>query len=335
MHVGIAGYRGAGKTTVFNCLTGSSAATGLGGGGRDVNRSVIKVPDERIDKLSDLFRPKKTTYADMAFVDMPGPTDAGAEPKDHIDAHAAAELRKHDALVAVVRAFGTETAYPPRGGKVDAGRDLADFDEELVLFDLMVLEKRLERLRKEKGGKAEQERLEALHKELEDGARPARVLGLDAQTLEAVSGFQLLSLKPVLALVNLPDDATAAEAAQIEAELAARVKDRGIEVMGLRAKLELEIGELPPEDAAGFLAELGLTESARSRFIRRCYAMLDLISFFTVGEDEVRAWTIPRGTPAVRAAGKIHSDLERGFIRAETIAYGDFIAVCGHDRALS
>ena len=335
MHVGIAGYRGAGKTTVFNCLTGSSAATGVGAGGRDLHRAVIKVPDERVDTLSTFFQPKKTTHADMAFIDVPGPADAAIDGKDHIDAPAAAELRKHDALVHVVRAFDAETGYPSRGGAVDAARDLVDFDEELVLFDLMVLEKRIERLRKEKGGKAELDRLEPLHATLEEGGRPARLLSLEAQTLDAVSGFQLLSLKPVLALVNLPDDVSPPAAADLEAALGTRGHERGVEVMTLRAKLEREIAELPPDDAGAFLLELGLTELARARFIRRCYAMLDLISFLTVGEDEVRAWTIKRGTTAVRAAGKIHSDLERGFIRAETIGYADFTATCGADRSLA
>jgi hypothetical protein len=319
MEVGITGYRGSGKTTVFNSLTGASAATGFGGG-RDANRGRIKVPDERIDKLSALFKPKKTTYADISFVDVPGPP----EGEEGIDRTGAAEMRKTDALVHVIRGFASDQ-QPPRKGVVDAGRDLVDFDTELTLLDLVVLETRLERLRKEGKRTPELEQLEALVAGMEGGEKPARVLGLDAVARAALSGFQLLSLKPQLTLLSLADDMDAGEAAAMEAKLQAAAQPRHIAVMALRPNIEREIADLPPEDQKSFLDDLGLTETARPRFIRACYEMLDLISFFTVGDDEVKAWTIARGTPAVRAAGKIHSDLERGFIRAETVAYADFI----------
>jgi hypothetical protein len=324
MQVGIAGYRGSGKTTVFNCLTGSDASTGYGGG-REANRGVIKVPDERIDALTGIFQPKKTTYADISFVDLPGPADSGDGGGSGIDGQTAGELRRMDALVHVIRGFGEEQGMAPRGGKVDPARDLVDFDVELGLLDIMVLENRLERLRKEGKKTRELEMIEQLHHGMEDGDKPARLLDLDEATLTALSGFQLLSLKPQLALLNLSDDTDAAEAAALEAQLRELAGPRGIDVMSLRPNIETEIGQLPPEDQQSFLADLGLTETARARFIQSCYGMLHLISFFTVGEDEVRAWTIEKGTPAVRAAGKIHSDLERGFIRAETVAYDDFM----------
>jgi ribosome-binding ATPase len=320
MLVGITGFRQSGKTTVFNCLTGSTAATGFGG--REANRAVIKVPDDRVDKLSAIFEPKKTTYADVSFIDMPGPTEDSAA----IEAQAAAELRKMDALVNVIRGFGPDHGVPPRKDKVDPARDLADFDTELALLDVLVVDGRLERLKREAKHTREEELLQLLHTGMQDGERPARKLELDEATRQVTSGFQLLSLKPQLALVSLADDATPGAAAEAEASLASIAAERGVAVMSLRPNIEREVSELGPADQASFLADLGLTESARPRFIRACYAMLDLISFFTVGEDEVRAWTIKRGTPAVRAAGKIHSDLERGFIRAETVAYDDFMA---------
>jgi ribosome-binding ATPase len=319
MEVGITGYRGSGKTTVYNSLTGSSAATGFGGS-REANRGRIKVPDDRIDKLSALFKPKKTTFADISFVDVPGPP----EGEDGIDKQGADVARKADALVHVIRGFESDQV-PPRKGSLDPARDLADFDMELTLLDLVVLETRLERLRKETKKTPELEILEHLVAAMEGGEKPARLLELDAATETALSGFQLLSLKPMLALLSLSDDIPAAEAAALEEKLVAAAKPRGISVMALRPNIEKEIADLPPEDQKSFLDDLGLTETGRPRFIRACYDMLALISFFTVGEDEVKAWTIERGTPAVRAAGKIHSDLERGFIRAETVAYDDFI----------
>jgi len=325
MQVGIAGYHGSGKTTVFNCLTGADAATGYGGS-REANRGVIKVPDERIDKLSAIFKPKKTIFADISFVDLPGPAEGSDGAGSSIDAQTAGELRTMDALVHVVRGFGEEHGMAPHGGKVDPLRDLADFDTELGLLDVMVLDARIERLKREGSKTRELEVLSDLHAKMEDGEKPARLLELDAQTLSMLSGFQLLSRKPQLVLLSLPDETDAAEANKLEEQLREIGAPRGIEVMSLRPNIEKEIGQLPPEDQATFLEDLGLTETARARFIRSCYSMLDLIAFFTVGEDEVRAWTISKGTNAVHAAGKIHSDLERGFIRAETVSYDDFIA---------
>jgi GTP-binding protein YchF len=325
MQVGIAGYHGSGKTTVFNCLTGAEAATGYGGA-REANRGVIKVPDERIDKLSAIFNPKKTTYADISFVDLPGPADGGDGSGSGIDAHTAGELRNMDALVHVVRGYGEEQGMAPHGGKVDPVRDLRDFDAELGLLDVMVIESRIERLKRECKKTRELDVLTELHGKMEDGDKPARLLELDDQTRSVLSGFELLSLKPQLVLLSLPDETDAAEADQLDQQLRELAKPRGIEVMSLRPNIEKEIGQLPPEDQATFLEDLDLSETARARFIRTCYTMLDLISFITVGEDEVRAWTIKKGTVALKAAGKIHSDLERGFIRAEAVAYDDFIA---------
>jgi GTP-binding protein YchF len=323
MQVGITGYKSAGKTTVFNCLTGSDAETGFGGG-KEANRANIKVPDERIDELSSIFQPKKTTYADISFVDLPSPADTG-DGNDALDAHTAGELRRMEALVHVVRGFEDEGVVA-RGDKVDPLRDLIDFDTELALSDIVIIDGRIERLKKEGKKTRELETLEKLAEAMEGGEKPARTLDLDEATLNVLSGFQLLSLKPQIVLLNLSDDDDAERAAAQEQALREEAEPRGITVMALRPIVEKEIAQLPAEDQASFLEDLGITETARPRFIRACYAMLDLISFFTVGEDEVRAWTITRGTHAQRAAGKIHSDLERGFIRAETVAYDDFMS---------
>ncbi len=323
MQVGIGGYRGCGKTSVFNCLTGAQANTGYGAG-RDTNRGVIKVPDERIDELSAIFSPKKTTYADITFVDVPAPPDGG---DSGLHKQSVAELREMDALVVVLRGFGEDHGAPPRGDEVDPLRDLIDFDSELLLLDVMVLSNRIERLHRECKRGRELELLEKLHARLEQGDQPARRMRLDDETLAVISGFRLLSLKPQLALLNLADDACPQAAAKQDQILRAAAHQRGIELMAMRAHIEAEIGQLSKEDQLSFLADLGLQETARTRFIRSCYDMLQLISFFTVGEDEVRAWTIRDGLSAVRAAGKIHSDLERGFIRAETVSYTDFIAL--------
>lgn len=321
MQVGITGYRSAGKTTVFNCLTGSDAETGFGGG-KEANRANIKVPDERIDALSEVFQPKKTTYADISFVDLPSP-DSG-DDNDALDAHTAGELRRMEALVHVVRGFEDEGVVA-RGDDVDPVRDLIDFDTELALSDIVVIDGRIERLKKEGNKTRELETLEQLAEAMEGGEKPARTLELDDATRHVLSGFQLLSLKPQIVLLNLSDDADTEQAEAQEAALRAEAEPRGITVMALRPIVEKEIAQLPAEDQASFLEDLGIKETARPRFIRACYLMLDLISFFTVGEDEVRAWTITAGTHAQRAAGKIHSDLERGFIRAETVAYDDFM----------
>ncbi|HHH27040.1 MAG TPA: redox-regulated ATPase YchF [Polyangiaceae bacterium] len=322
MQVGITGYAAAGKTTVFNCLTGSDALTGFGGG-KEANRANIKVPDDRIDELSAIFEPKKTTYATISFVDLPSPQDGG--DNDALDPQTAGELRRMDALVHVVRGFDDEGVVA-RANKVDPLRDLTDFDTELALSDVVIIDGRIERLKKEGKKTRELETLEKLADAMEGGEKPARTLELDEATLDVLSGFQLLSLKPQIVLLNLGDDTDPDEATKLEDALRKEAEPRGITVMALRPIVEKEIAQLPPEDQASFLEDLGIEMTARPRFIRACYGMLNLISFFTVGEDEVRAWTITAGTHAQRAAGKIHSDLERGFIRAETVAYDDFMS---------
>jgi hypothetical protein len=315
--VGLTGFGGAGKTTVFNALTGLHARTGgaaSAGEGRP-NLGVIKVPDTRVDRLAEIWKPRKTTFAEVRFVDFPPPRVATPR-RAVLDAETVAQLRDADALVEVVRGF------PELGGAAATpAADLEAFGAELVLADLAVVEKRLERLRKEKGHERERALLERLGPALEAG-KALRTLGLGAEERTLVAGFAFLSLRPLLVVLNVPE----AEAAlPLPADVAARARAEEAEALVLSARVEAELGELEPADRAAFLADLGLAEAARDRFIRTSYALLDLISFLTAGEDECRAWPIRRGTTALKAAGRIHSDIERGFIRAEVVTFDDFV----------
>jgi GTP-binding protein YchF len=314
MQVGLVGFRAAGKTTVFNALTGLRADTGFGNKDQ-ANLGNIKVPDPRVDFTAEIFEPKKKTYAEIAFVDVAGP-EGGAEQKG-LDTRITDEMRRAEVLVHVVRDFESmQVDVPP-----DPMRDLVDFESELALTDLLQADTRLERLRKENKNTSERVLLERLHAHLETGA-PLRTLELTGDEKHSLHGFAFLSLKPCILLVNR---AEADAAAGVPSGLDAAAAERGLTAVAMAASAEAEIAELSPEDQASFLEDLGLEGSARDRFIQTAYARLDLISFLTVGEDECRAWTIERGTTAKEAAGKIHSDLERGFIRAEVIAYDDFV----------
>jgi hypothetical protein len=312
--VGLTGFSGAGKTTVFNALTGLQAPTGHQGEARP-NLGVIKVPDARVDLLASHFKPRKTTYAEVSFIDFP-PSRAGATRRAVLDADAIAQLRDADALVEVVRDFPDLTGAAPT-----PGADMEAFAAELVLADLAVVEKRLERVRKEKGKERERGLLERLVPALEAG-RPLRTLTLSIDERRDLAGFAFLTLRPLLVVVNVPEDRAAAA---VPAELDERARAEGAEAMSLSASVEAELARLEPGDRGAFLADLGLDAGARDRFVRASYALLDLISFLTAGEDECRAWPIRRGATAVKAAGKIHSDIERGFIRAEVIGWDDFV----------
>ena len=312
MKVGLTGFPGVGKTTVFTALTGLRPDPG----DRRPQLGTIKVPDARVDQLAAIHRPKKITYAETTFVDFPPARDAGAERKAVLDAETVAALRDADALVEVVRGFPDLLGAPSR-----AADDVRAFDTELVLADLAVVEKRLERLKKEKGQEREKALLERVAAAL-GAEQPLRTLDLTPEDRAALTGFAFLSLRPLLVVVNVAEDAVAAP---LPDDVAAAARERGAEALVLSAKVEAEVAELDAADRAAFLADLGLQESARDRFIRASYALLDLISFLTAGEDECRAWPIRRGTVARKAAGRIHSDIERGFIRAEVMAFDDFV----------
>jgi GTP-binding protein YchF len=311
MKIGLVGFAGSGKTTVFNTMTGFDVPVGYGG---EVRLGTVRVPDARIDRLSAMFTPKKTTYAEMTFCDVPG--EHGAERKG-LSTRALATIREQEALALVLRDFEN----PAVEGDADPLRDLGAFSDECILADLGIVEGLLTRARKENLPPADRERLERMQAVLEEG-RPLRTLSAAELDRDSLKGYQLLTDRALLVVVNR-DEARAAE--PLPDDLAARINELGAAGLALSASVEAEIAALDPEDQAAFLQDLGLQESALARFIRTAYGLLDLISFFTVGEDEVRAWTIKRGMTARTAAGKIHSDLERGFIRAEVMPYEVFI----------
>jgi GTP-binding protein YchF len=315
MKVGIAGFARSGKTTVFNALTGQHAAVGGFTEPGKVHLGTIKVPDPRVDRLSAIFHPRKTIYAEIVFVDFPPASEAAGGSA--LETATLTQMRETDALVQVVRGFPDAASGAPS----DPVRDLANFKSELVLADLVLIEKRLERLRKEKGKEHERALLEGCKASL-DEERPLRRMSWTPEDANALAGFGFLSRRPFMVLLNVSEaDAHAPIPAQVRAWLA------GEEVNGLvlAGKIEMEIAALDPQDRQAFLEDIGVPAPARDRFITAAYELLDQISFLTTGEDEVRAWTITRGTTAVKAAGKVHSDMERGFIRAEVVHYDEFV----------
>ncbi len=303
MRVGLTGYPGSGKSTVFAALAGAGGGKASG----NVTMGNIKVPDERVDFLASVFNPKKKTYAEVTFVDVGGGAGraAGAFPPEVLQ-----EMRNVDVLVHVARGF--ENPMLPQGP--DPARDVKMYEDELLLLDLGLLEKRIERMKKEAKKGPELEVAERAAAHLEKG-EPLRTLGFTEDEVRALGhGIQLLSLSPLITLYNL------SEAAWAEAKYAPlREKTMGKERVSLAicGAIEAEIAQLAPEEQKELLVGLGLGEPARNVFIRAAYELLDLVSFLTAGPDECRAWTIRRGTVARKAAGKVHSDIERGFIRAE------------------
>jgi len=308
--VGLVGFAGSGKTTVFNTLTGLSVPVGFGG---ELHLGAVKVPDERIAALSKIFKPKKTTYAEIAFCDIPG--ERGAENKG-LSKKALAPIREQEVVCLVLRAF----ANPALESDPDPAGELESFHAECILADLELVERRLDRAKKDKPSAIELAAFERMKTTLEH-EWPLRSLAADVLNREYLKGYGFLTDRPLLVVLNRSEQ----EAAEpLPDKLAARLKELHAAGLVLSASVEAEIATMDPADQPAFLADLGLTESAVARFIRTAYALLDLISFFTVGEDEVRAWPIRRGTSARAAAGRIHSDLERGFIRAEVIPYEVF-----------
>jgi len=319
MKIGLVGFAGSGKTTVFNTLTGLDVPTGFGG---QVHLGTVKVPDARIDKLSAMFKPKKTTYAEITFSDIPG--EHGAEHHS-LSRKALEPIRTQDVLCLVVRDF-VKLAVE---GKPDPAADLEAFHAECVLADLDMVERKLDRAKKEKTDPLDVAAFE-LAKQTLESELPLRSVPESALHRDHFKGFALLTDRPLLVVVNRGEDAAADP---LPDALEKRIHALSAAGLALSASVEAEIAQMAPADQAEFLADLGVTESAIARFIRTAYGLLDLISFFTVGEDEVRAWPIRRGTAAREAAGKIHSDLERGFIRAEVMPYEPFIEL-GSEHAM-
>jgi GTP-binding protein YchF len=332
VQIAIVGLAAAGKTTVFNTLTRGHAETG-GYGALTLNVGVVKVPDERLDRLAEIYKPKKVVHADVTYVDLPAPppSSEGHVGTEELPAEHLARLRESDALLHVVRAFD-DPSVPHPDGSVDAARDLERLDLEFILADLSMVDRRLERLATggRHGTPAEREAnereevvLRRLKVELEAG-RPIRDAGLTDDEAKAVRGFRFLTEKPVLVLLNV-GEAEIATAPTLVERVRGAYDHRHAMVDFLSAKIEMELGELEPDDAATFMEELGITQSGLERVIRLSYRLLGLISFLTAGPDEVRAWPIPDGSTAVDAAAAIHTDLAKGFIRAETVAYDDLV----------
>ena len=320
-----------GKTTLFNLVTGGHATTGsFSGAEAETNVGVAKVPDDRVDQLAALYRPKKTTHAEVMYRDL-GLAHA-EKPGQGISPQKLGDLRTADALVHVVRAFG-DPSVPHVDGSVDPVRDLGAVELELLFADHGVVERRLERIEPElRSAKAvERETKErekaVLQKALAalDVVRPLRDLDLDPEEEKAIRGFRFLTRMPVLVAVNLDEADIAAPEKVLGPVRVAASAHRASAVVPVCAKIEAEIAELPPDEAAAFRKELGLSEPALHRLVRATYELLGLCSFFTTGEDEVRAWTVPCGAPAQQAAGVIHTDLERGFIRAEVIQWDELL----------
>jgi GTP-binding protein YchF len=324
LRAGLIGLPSSGKTTLFQLLTSTREATRTRGKA-EANVGISRVPDERLDQLTAMFQPQKRVPATVEFADMAaGQTGA----KSLVDVVA---YRNADALLHVVRAF-RDASVPHPQETISPLRDARTIEDELLLADLGVAERRLERLEKDLKKNAlpdlvkEQAVLVRCKAALESG-RPLRTLGLEGEDARRLRGFQFLSAKPLLVVVNLDEaDVSKTEEAASAFGLTALLAETHTAAVGVCAKIELEISQLDAADADAFMKDLGLRASGLDRVIRAAYDLLGYISFFTVGEDECRAWSIPRDTPAQEAAGAIHSDIQRGFIRAEVVPCDQLLA---------
>jgi GTP-binding protein YchF len=328
MKTAIIGLPMVGKTSLFTILTGVHQETRIGS--TAARTGVAKVPDARLDALGRLFEPPKVTHATVEYVDMPAISKESLRDPSYL-----ASLRVVDAFAHVLRLFQDPTV-PHEKGSVDALRDLSDVETELILSDLVVMEKRLERLEKDrkkvKNPELDRE-FELLEKckALLEQDRPLREMEIDGEDEKRLRGFQFLSQKPMLYVLNL-GESDAGKLHEREREfregpLAGRKNTAATAVCG---KIEAELAELPREEQSDYLASYGLTESGLERLISATYALLGLMSFLTAGEDECRAWTIPNHTPAARAAGAIHSDFEKKFIRAEVVSWKSLVDLGGY-----
>jgi len=327
LRAGLIGFPSSGKTALFQLLTSAREAA-RPSGKSEANVGVSRVPDDRLDRLTVLFKPKKHVPATVEFADMGGAATGKGGAAALLDV---AAFRSADALLHVVRMFH-DPSVPHAAGSIDPARDVRTMEDEVILADLGVVERRLERLEKDLKKQAspelkkEQEILQICRTALEAG-QPLRDIQLPAEDLRRLRGFQFLSSKPLLIVLNLDEaDLPQADRAVELAGIQDLVKGPNTRAVPICAKIELEISQLDPDDATAFMADLGLKESGLDRVIRASYDLLGYISFFTVGEDENRAWSIPRGTSAQNAAGEIHSDIQRGFIRAEVCRYEVLLA---------
>ena len=319
MKLGIIGLPQSGKTTIFNAITKGDAPTTASAGRFEVHTAVVDVPDERVTKLSGMFNPKKTIYAKVTYADIAG-LEAGSA-KSGISGQLLNELSQMDGFILVVRAFESDLVMHP-SGTIDAKRDVDSMLGELLLNDLIAVERKIERLadEKKKGGtdKALNERQTVLFNRLLEAlneGRPLRNLDYTLEEEKELSSFGLLTRKPVLVVFNMGESQSAP---QMELDVPS---------VALMGKLEMELAQLPADDAAMFMEEYGIKELSLNKMISLSYDLLKVQSFFTVGEDEVRAWETKIGATAQESAGEIHTDLSRGFVRAEVVAYEDLISL--------
>ncbi len=331
MQLGIIGLARSGKTTVFNAVTRGSAQVGAYSSSNQPNVGVVHVPDGRVDRLAQLYKPKKTTYATIQYVDFPAAGESfgkGEGPAGKF----VNELARMDALIHVVRGFEDESVPHP-DVTVDAARDIATMDLELAFLDLGIIEKRLQKLETElrsmKAGERDTlQRLKDLLQRMKAGLEnevPIRAQGLTSEDHKLLEGSQFLTALPMLIVINI-GEADLANRRALEAQHRERFAGPGRDVSVFCGKFEMDLNDLTEAEAEEFRAEAGVTESGMAEAIRVSYALLGLISFLTAGPDECRAWTVEKGSTAPEAAGKIHSDLRRGFIRAEVIRFEDLIA---------
>ena len=320
MKAGIVGFPKVGKTTLFNILTSAHAETSrFTQGKKAINIGVSEVPDQRLEKLYEMFAPKKKTLATTEFVDLVGVNRGEIKNSEYL-----ANLRTVDCLIHVVRAF-EDPEMGVSATDIHPHDDIQEFNLELILADMDVIQNRLEKLRllvKKMKNKENEEELGLLERcivQLEN-ERPIRELEFEAQEKRRLRSFAFLSEKPLLHIINLSEDRLSERDKYTSEDLR---KDQ--EITYICGTLEQQIGELGPDDRQEFLDQYNFTESGRDRVIRTTFKLLDLLLFFTAGPEEVRSWPLPRGMNAQKAAGTVHSDMERGFIRAETVSYEDFL----------
>ena len=322
MRLGIIGLPQSGKTTLFNALTRGTQPTGASGR-IEVHTAVVDVPDPRVDRLTDMFKPKKKIYTKVTYSDIAGLD--GSASKAGISGTLLNQLSQMDGFIEVVRCFEDEN-LPHPSGSIDPLRDILAMDSEFVLNDLIAVERKLERLAEERKKGAGRDKA-VIDREIELFTRlqgalneetPLRDVEINAEEEKMMAGFGFLSRKPLLVVLNLAEGQRAPEIAYAH---------KHTQLVALQGRLEMDIAQLSPEEAELFLQEYGIEEPSLNKMIRLSYDLLGLQSFFTAGEDECRAWTVRRGALAPEAAGVIHTDLQKGFIRAEVVAYDDLMAL--------
>jgi ribosome-binding ATPase len=324
MQIGIIGLPLSGKTTVFNALTNAKRPTGVAGASRlEVFTAAVNVPDERVDVLSRMFNPRKTVYAQVRYSDISG-SDREMSTTQGLSGPLINTLASMDALAIVVRAF-KDDSVPHPNDTVDPARDLHHLESEFLLLDMVAVEKRLEKI--DEGLKKGARDKDLLARELTifqqmratlEQEKPLTSLGLSEEQIKGLRGYGLMTIKPMLVIVNEGEDAWPGAVASTYSTNV---------VLTMKGKIEEEIAELPADEARAFLADFGIDEPGLIKAIRHSYDILGLQSFFTVGEDEVRAWTVRREASALECAGAVHTDIQRGFIRAETVSYHDLVTL--------